>query len=72
MKTRRANRGIALHFFNLGASWEWIVSATPWPHYPQEMDPVPNVQEVVWGQGPSGQVGNISPQRDSNPGPSSL
>jgi hypothetical protein len=23
-------------FFNLGSRWCWVVSATPWPHYPGE------------------------------------
>ena len=72
MKARRANRGIALLFFNLGASCEWFVSVTPWPLYPHEMDPVPRVQEVVSARGPSGQVENIPPHWDSNPEPFSL
>jgi hypothetical protein len=39
-------------FFNLGARWGWVVSATPWPLYPRETDPVPIVYEAEWGPGP--------------------
>ena len=34
MKTQRGNKGISYFFFDLGASWRWVVNATPWPHYP--------------------------------------
>jgi hypothetical protein len=41
VKAQRGSTGIALYcFFNLGARWEWVVSATPRPLYPRERDPV--------------------------------
>jgi hypothetical protein len=33
-------RGIANSFFNNGATWGWVVNATPRPLYPRERDPV--------------------------------
>ena len=29
-----------------------VVSATPWPFYPREIDPVPRLQEAKWSSGP--------------------
>jgi len=34
MKAQRGSRGIA--FFSLGAKWEWVVIATPWPLHHRE------------------------------------
>jgi len=39
-------------FFNLGATWAWVVNATSRPLYPRERDPVPTVQEAGWAPGP--------------------
>jgi hypothetical protein len=51
MKAQRGSRGIAL-LFSLGSAWGSLVTATPWPLYPQERDSVPIVQEVGWAPGP--------------------
>jgi hypothetical protein len=55
----------------------WVVNATPRQRYIQYGDPVPIVLEAGWAPGPAGGGGrgkgrrNISPHRDSIPGPSS-
>ena len=51
---------------------EWVVNATPQPHYPRERDPIPIVQEAGWAPGPvwTG-AENLAPHRDSIPGPPS-
>jgi len=35
----------------LGARCEWVVNTTPWLLYPQEIEPVPTVQELGVPQG---------------------
>jgi hypothetical protein len=47
----------------------WVVSATPWPLYPRETDPVPIVYEAEWAPGPvwTG-AENLAPHRDLIPG----
>jgi catalase len=32
-KAQRGSRGIALHFLNLGARWDWVVKTTTLPFY---------------------------------------
>ena len=39
-------------FFNLGATWGWVVNATPRPLYRRERDPVPILQKAGWAMGP--------------------
>jgi hypothetical protein len=42
MKVQRERVEVLLYsFLNLGARWGWVVSATPWPLYLWERDPVP-------------------------------
>jgi hypothetical protein len=41
-KAQRESRRIGLLFLNFGASWGWVVNATPRPLYPWK-DPVPIV-----------------------------
>jgi hypothetical protein len=36
MKAQTGSRGIAVLFLDPGASWGWVVSTTPRPHYPRE------------------------------------
>jgi hypothetical protein len=55
MKAQRGEKGVDVQlysFFNLEATWGWVVIATPWPLYPRERDPVPNAQEVARAPGP--------------------
>ena len=51
-------------FFNLGATWGWVVNTTPRSLYPRKRDPVPFVQEV---QGRSGRVWKIWPSPGFDP-----
>jgi hypothetical protein len=52
----KAQRGIAVYlysFFNLGASWRWVVNATPRPLYFRERDLLSIVKEEGgWASGP--------------------
>ena len=51
----KVQRGLEIwlySFFNLGARWEWVVTATPRPLYPRDRDPVSIAQEAVWAPGP--------------------
>jgi len=61
-QAQKGSRGINLLFFNLGARWEWVVDAKPWPLYPLERDLVPIVLETV-----SWQVQKILPPLGFNP-----
>jgi len=45
---QRGSSGIALPRFNHGTRWGWVVITTPQPLQPQERDPVPIVQGLVW------------------------
>jgi len=38
MSAQKGITGIALLYFNLGASWGWVVDAKPRPLYPRESD----------------------------------
>jgi len=49
---QRVGRGIALLFHDRGTRRGWVVSSTPWPHFTPGKDPVPILQEAVWGPGP--------------------
>jgi len=49
MKVQKESRGVDL-FFNLGT--RCVVSATPWPHYPWDVNPVAIVQEAGRPPGP--------------------
>ena len=51
-KAQRGNINVVLLFFNLGASWEWVVNATPRPLYPQQRNSVPVVWQTGWAPGP--------------------
>ena len=50
----------------------WVVNAAPRPLYPREKDLEPIVREDEWDSGPvwTG-AENLTPHRDSIPGPSS-
>ena len=37
-------------FLNLCTRWEWVVNATPLPHYLWERDPVPMVRKAGSGR----------------------
>jgi len=71
MKAQKGSKGIALLFLQPCYQMEWVVSATPQPLYPGEREPVPIVQGDGWALWPV-QTGmeNLTPHRDSNPGPS--
>jgi len=53
MKVQRGVKIYFYSFFSLGASWGWVVNATPWQLYPLERDLVPLLQEVGWASGPA-------------------
>jgi len=69
---RRGIRGIALVFQDLGGRRGRVVSVTPRPLFTPGKDPVPILQEAGWAPGPvwTG-AENLTPHRDSIPGPSS-
>jgi hypothetical protein len=67
MKARKANRGTALIFLTSVLVLSGLLASRPGHSFPTKWTPVPNVQEVVWDQGPSGQVGNNSPHWDPTP-----
>jgi len=59
-------------FFNLCASWRWVVNATPRPLYPWERNTSHIVQEAWWAQEPvMERYGNLAPYRSSSPDSSS-
>ena len=54
-------------FFNLGASWGWMVNGTPMPLYPREKDPV--TEGRVGPRADLDGCGKSRPHRDSIPRP---
>jgi hypothetical protein len=69
----RGSRGIAVPFHDHGTIRGWGVSVSPRPLFAPGKEPVPIVQEAGWAPGPvwTG-AENLTPHRDSIPGPSSL
>jgi hypothetical protein len=59
-KAQRGSRGRALLFL-----WSRLdVSATPWPFYPWERDPLPFTREAGWAEGQVWKVvENLTPTR---------
>jgi hypothetical protein len=39
MKAYWGSEGITPHILDLGSSWRWVVSSTPWPFYTQGKSP---------------------------------
>jgi hypothetical protein len=66
MKAQRGADVQLYSFFNLGATWRWVVIATLRLLYPQERGAVPIV-EAGWPQGRSGRVQKISPPLGFDP-----
>ena len=53
MNTQRGEEAQLYSFFHLGATWGWVVNATPRPgRFTPGNDPVPTVQEGGWAPGP--------------------
>ena len=64
------SRGTALLFLNLGAGWEWVFNATPWPIYPRERPCTHRIGGWVGPRVGLDGCGKSRPHRDSIPGPS--
>jgi hypothetical protein len=54
-------------FFNLGASWWWVVNAMPWSLYPSGKHLYPLYRRLGRPQSRSGQVRKISPPPGFDP-----
>jgi len=73
-RPRRPRGGVEVQvhsFFNLGASWWWVVNVTPRPLYPRERPSTHCVGGWVGRRAVLDGCGKSRPHRDSIPEPSS-